>query len=72
MGPTLYLRRTKMSASIEGNGLERWKKLFPEYEGSDELVKMAGRAKFLDFPQAQNMRTLNHHIDDWLDPLYKS
>ena len=48
IGPTLYLRRTKMSPQIEGNGLELWRKLFTEYEGSDELVKMAGRAKLLD------------------------
>ena len=49
IGPKLYLRRTKMSPGIEGNGLELWRKLFSEYQGSDELVRMAGRAKLLDF-----------------------
>lgn len=60
-----------MAPSIEGNGLELWRKLFTEYEGSDELVTMAGRAKLLDYPQAKNLKSLNHHIDDWLDLLCK-
>ena len=64
IGPRLYLRRTKMSHGIEGNGLELWRKLFSEYQGSDELVRMAGRAKLLDFEQCKSTKNLNHHIDE--------
>ena len=67
----MYIRRTKLSPDIEGNGLELWRKLSSEYDGNDELVKMAGRARFLDYPQCKNFRHLNHTIDDWLDMLYK-
>ena len=50
VGPTLYLRRTKMGINIEGNGLELWRKLFAEFEGSDKLIQIAGRTKLQDYP----------------------
>ena len=43
IGPTLYARRMKFGANIEGNGLELWRKLYMEYHGSDELLQVAGR-----------------------------
>ena len=43
LGPVLYQRRTKMGPGHEGNGLELWRRLFAEDQGSDELVKLAGR-----------------------------
>ena len=71
LGPKLYGRRTKMSQDIEGNGLELRRRLFTQYQGSDELGKMAGRAKLLDYPHAKSMAKLNEHLDDWRDLLYK-
>ena len=53
-----------MSFDIEGNGLELWRRLFTQYQGSDELIKMAGRARLLDYPQVKPMGKLNDHIDD--------
>ena len=44
IGPTLYLHRTKMQQNIPGNGFELWRKPVARYEGSDELVTMAGRS----------------------------
>ena len=53
IGPTMYIRRTKLSTDIEGNGLELWRKLSAEYDGNGELVKMAGPARFLDYPSVR-------------------
>ena len=55
IGPTLYLRRTRMGPSAEGNGIELWRRLFTEYQGSDELIKLAGRTKLLDFAQCRTL-----------------
>ena len=71
IGPTLYLRRTRMGPAIEGNGIELWRRLFTEYQGSDELVKLAGKTRFLEFPQCRSLKHLNHHLDEWLELLYK-
>ena len=67
IGPNLYQRRTKLSQGIEGNGLELWRKLFTEYEGSGELLAPAGRTKLHSFPQIRDMRSLDAHLDEWLD-----
>ena len=56
IGTTLYMRRTNMGFNIEGNGLELWRRLYTEFEGSDELVRMAGRSKLLDHPPMQDLR----------------
>ena len=58
IGPSLYSRRTKFSPQIEGNGLELWRTLVSEYQGSDELIKMAGRARLLDFLRAKRLKRL--------------
>ena len=71
IGPTLYLRRTRMGPSIEGNGLELWRRLFTEYQGSDELIKLAGKTKLLDFGKCRSVKHLNHHLDEWLELVYK-
>ena len=70
IGPTLYLRRTKMGQNIEGNGFELWRKLFLEYEGSDKLMQIAGRSKLQEFPACTNVRHLNQHVDDWMHLFY--
>ena len=53
IGPTLYLRRMKIAPNIEGNGLELWRKLFTEYQGSDVLLQVVGRTKLQDFQHAR-------------------
>lgn len=63
IGPTLYLGRTKLSPQIEGNGLELWRRMFSEYEGSDELIRMACRMKFLKFPAIKDLKVLNAQLD---------
>ena len=60
-----------MGQAIEGNGLEPWRRLFVEFQGSDELVNLAGRTKFMEFPQCRNLKHLNAHLDEWLELLYK-
>lgn len=60
-----------MGISIEGNGLELWRKLFSEFEGSDKLIQIAGRTRLQDYPQRKAMKDLNHHIDDWLHQFYQ-
>ena len=58
-----------MAPQIEGNGLELWRRVFSEYEGCDDLVKMAGRLKLLEFPQIKSDKHINHQLDEWLDPV---
>ena len=71
LGPKLYPRRTRISLDVEGNGFELWRKLFSEYEGSDELINMAGRTKLQDFPQIKHMRNLHASLDEWIDLFYR-
>ena len=60
-----------MGPSAEGDGLELWRRLFKEYQGSDELTNLAGRTKLLEFPQCKQLKRLNHHLDEWLELLHK-
>ena len=60
-----------MGHIIEGNGLERWRKLFTEYHGSNNVVKPAGRAKLLDVAQCTSMKHANNQSDEWVDLLYR-
>ena len=60
-----------MGTQMEGNGMELWRKLFRQYEGSDDLVKMAGKSKFMDLPQCRSMKDLDHHLDEWLHLMYQ-
>lgn len=71
IGPTLYLRRKRMGPAIEGNGIELWRRPVTECQGSDELVKLAGRTKFLQFGQCRSLKHLIHHLDEWLELSYK-
>ena len=71
IGPNLYLRRTKLAHDTEGNGLELWRRLFTQYEGCDERVALAGRTRLHSFPRIKDIKSLDSHLDDWLDLLTK-
>ena len=66
VGPNMYIRRTILSPDIEGNGLELWRKLSSEYDGNDELVKMAGRDTAL--PSSAHQK---RHLVDRQDGEYR-
>ena len=54
-----------MGPSIEGNGLELWRRLFRDYMGSDAHTRLAGQSQFLDFPACNDLKTLSSHLDSW-------
>ena len=60
------MRRNKLGPQMEGNGFELWRKLFLEYEGSDELLRLAGRMELLEIPQIKTMKSINAQLDAWL------
>ena len=67
MGPSSIRGAQSLAPQIEGNGLELWRKLHGEYEGCDELIRMAGRQKLHGFKQCTAMRNLNSALDEWID-----
>ena len=65
MPDAIYPRREALARNEEGNGLELWRMLSAEDDGNDELVKMAGRARFLGHPLVQEFQPFESH-DRWL------
>ena len=58
LGENLYQRRLKL-AGFEGNGFQRWKSLYKDVQGGDELIHNAGRQIVQRFPATTSMNYLH-------------
>ena len=49
----------------KGTGFGLCCKLYSEYQGGDQLVRQAGKLRFLSFPRCDDPKKLEAHIDGW-------
>ena len=67
----LYNRRLQLAGREFGNGFEIWRRLREKYEGSGDVIDVAGTDCLHAYPRCKSVKDLEEHLDSWEEMLDK-
>ena len=67
----LYNRRLQLAGREFGNGFEIWRRLREKYEGTGDVIDVAGTDCLHAYPKCKSVKDLEEHLDSWEEMLDK-